>query len=420
MNLSINLPLLSLLALVVAILISCFTRLNAGLLSIAFAFLIGVLSGQMKLREVIAGFPTSMFLTLVGITLLFAQASVNGTLDRLAHRSVRLARGNAGLIPIVFFGLALLLAFIGPGNIAATALLAPVAMAVAGRAGIPAFLMAIMVCNGASAGAFSPFAPTGIIANDLMTKAGITGAEWHNFFNTLVAQSFVAFAGYFLLGGLKLFARRTDAASDSQPEETSFEAKQKLTLAVIAALVISVVWWKADVTVGAFAGAAFLAVLRAADEEAAIKAIPWNAILMVCGVTVLIAVMDKAGGMDLFTNLLTRFSTQRTITAVIAFVTGVISVYSSSSGVVLPAFLPTVPGLIEKLGGGDALAIASSINVGAHLVDVSPLSTLGALCIANAVASEDRTKLFHQMLAWGLSMAIVGALVCFVFFGLLR
>ena len=37
-----NLSLISLLALIVAILISCFTRLNAGLLSIAFAFLIGV------------------------------------------------------------------------------------------------------------------------------------------------------------------------------------------------------------------------------------------------------------------------------------------------------------------------------------------------------------------------------------------
>jgi hypothetical protein len=101
-------------------------------------------------------------------------------------------------------------------------------------------------------------------------------------------------------------------------------------------------------------------------------------------------------------------------------VTGIVSVYSSSSGVVLPAFLPTIPGLVEKLGGGDPLAIAYSINVGAHLVDVSPLSTLGALCIANAAASEDREALFYRMLVWGLSMSVVGALVCFVFFGLLR
>ena len=123
--------------------------------------------------------------------------------------------------------------------------------------------------------------------------------------------------------------------------------------------------------------------------------------------------------MDMLTSLLSEFSSAESITAVIALVTGVISVYSSSSGVVLPTFLPTIPGLIEKLGGGDPLAIASSINVGAHLVDVSPLSTLGALCISNAAPDVDRRRLFNQMLVWGLSMCLVGALVCWVFFGLL-
>jgi hypothetical protein len=85
----------------------------------------------------------------------------------------------------------------------------------------------------------------------------------------------------------------------------------------------------------------------------------------------------------------------------------------------LPAFLPTIPKLIKDLGGGDPIAIASSINVGAHLVDVSPLSTLGALCIANAAANEDRKALFNKLMIWGLSMSVIGAIVCWVFFGLL-
>ena len=147
-----NLPLLSLAALLIAILISCFTRLNAGLLAIAFAFILGVLLKGMTLSEVVGGFPSGLFLTLVGVTLLFAQAQTNGTLDKVAQRAIKLARGNRGLIPIIFFVLALAVSGVGPGNIAATALLAPVAMAVAGRAHISAFLMAIMICNGAGAG----------------------------------------------------------------------------------------------------------------------------------------------------------------------------------------------------------------------------------------------------------------------------
>src|SRR5687768_14554088 len=100
-----------------------------------------------------------------------------------------------------------------------------------------------------------------------------------------------------------------------------------------------------------------------------------------------------------------------------ALVTGLVSTYSSSTGVVLPAFLPTIPGLIEKMNGGDPIAIASSINVAAFLVDTSPLSTLGALCIANAAKSEDRKALFNKLLAWGLSMSVVGAIACWILFG---
>ena len=43
-----------------------------------------------------------------------------------------------------------------------------------------------------------------------------------------------------------------------------------------------------------------------------------------------------------------------------------------------------VPGLAQQLGIANALAIANAMNVGGHLVDVSPLSTIGALCIAGA------------------------------------
>jgi hypothetical protein len=79
-----------------------------------------------------------------------------------------------------------------------------------------------------------------------------------------------------------------------------------------------------------------------------------------------------------------------------------------------------IPGLIQKLSGGNALALADSVNVGAHLVDVSPLSTLGALCLAHAAKEVDTRILYRQLLAWGLSMAVVGALYCYVVFGLLR
>jgi di/tricarboxylate transporter len=133
---------------------------------------------------------------------------------------------------------------------------------------------------------------------------------------------------------------------------------------------------------------------------------------MVCGVTVLIALLEKTGGMDLFTSMLARLASPKSLNGVIAFVTGLISTYSSTSGVVLPTFLPTVNDLVAKVGGGDPLAVALSINVGSSLVDVSPLSTLGALCVAAVSDPAASRRLFKQLMIWGVSMALVGALLC--------
>ena len=114
--------------------------------------------------------------------------------------------------------------------------------------------------------------------------------------------------------------------------------------------------------------------------------------------------------------MIAQVATPRTAAGLMALVTGLVSVYSSTSGVVLPAFLPMVPDLVAQLGGGDPRAIASSILIGGHLVDVSPLSTIGALCIASAPVAADRRLLFNQVLAWGLSMSVVGALGCYFVF----
>ena len=411
-----NLAVVSLLALVVAILVSCFTELNVGILALAFAWIVGVYLGGMGLDTVLAGFPVSLFLTLTGVTLLFSQAQLNGTLDRIAHHAVRVCRGNVGLIPVIFFVLGCGLASVGPGNVSTAALLGPMAMATAARAGIPAFLMIIMVGNGAQAGSLSPVAPTGIIVNGLMMKIGLGGHEWHNYATNLFAHAFVAFGGYFLFGGLKLFRFAYTDGSQEQPELFRFTRGNWITIVVISALIIGVLFFKVNVGMGAFLGAVILAVLGAADHKEAVKKMPWSVIVMVSGVTVLIAMLEKTGGLDLFTALLARLATPATITGVIAFVTGLISVYSSTSGVVLPAFIPTIPGLIARLGGGDPISIATSMNVGAHLVDISPLSTTGALCLAAVGPQENFRSVFNKLLAWGLSMTVVGAIISYLFF----
>jgi di/tricarboxylate transporter len=409
-----NLAWLSLGALVVAMILSCTTELNIGVLAVALAWIVGVYLGGMRLEDVVSGFPVQLFLTLAGVTLLFTQAHLNGTLDRVANAAVRVCRGNTGFIPVMFFVLGCAMASLGPGNIATAAMLAPMAMAVASRAAIPPFLMAIMVGNGAQSGALSPFAPTGIIVNGIMTKIGLAGYEWRSYWTNLVAHAIVAFAGFLLLGGWRLFRRQYADSPLEEAPPTALSASHGLTLATIGGVLISVLFFSANIGMAAFAGAVVLASLRVADHEQAIRRMPWTPILMVSGVSVLVALLEKTKGLDLFTTLLSQIATPGTLTGVIAFVTGVISVYSSTSGVVLPAFLPTVPGLIARLGG-DPMSVASSMNIGAHLVDMSPLSTTGAMCVAGISDPAQVRPTYNKLLAWGMSMTVIGALGCYLF-----
>ncbi len=410
-----NPALLSVLALLVAIALSMTTRLNVGLAAIVFAWLVGVYAAGLSVDVVMRGFPASLFLTLTGMTLLFAAAEANGTLDRLAHRAVRLTRGRARLLPIMFFVIPCLVSAVGPGAISSTALIAPLAMTIGASAGVPPFLSALMVANGANAGNLSPISAVGVIANSRMATAGLAGHEGKVMLANLAASALVALVAYLLLGGHRLPGAVTATAADAGAAPLS--GHQRFTTAVLIAWIAGVIGLRLNPGLSAFVAAGLLIVGGAADEASAIRRVPWGVILMVCGVSTLIAVLEATGGMNLFTAMLSRLATPGTLNGVIAFVTGAISSYSSTSGVVLPAFLPTVPSLVQNVGGGDPLAVALSINVGSSLVDVSPLSTLGALCLAAVSDGPAARLLFRRLLIWGLSMTLVGAALCQMFAG---
>ncbi|HSC26497.1 MAG TPA: SLC13 family permease [Vicinamibacterales bacterium] len=400
----------SLLALVAAIVISFTSRLNVGLVAIPMAWAVGIYAGSTP-DVVLGGFPSSLFVTLAGVTLLFSLSEANGTVALFAHRLVAVARGSAKLVPPILFLIAGGVATVGPGAIASVALVAPMAMAIGRRAGVPPFLTALMVANGANAGNLSPLSAVGVIANTRMASVGLGGHEWKVFAANFLAHVFVTAVAYAVMVRALSSARVLPA----DRTDTRLSRPQWLTVGIVSLWVGAVTVAGAPIGLAAFAAAALLVMCRAADETAAIRGMPWTAILMVCGVTMLVTAAERAGGMQLFTALLSRLATPATLNGVIAFVTGVISTCSSTSGVVLPTFLPMAPGLVQQVGGGDPLAVALSINVGSSLVDVSPLSTLGALCVAAVMDPETGRGLFRTLLIWGLSMSLAGALMCQLF-----
>ena len=401
------------LALVVAV--SCTTRVNPGLLALVLAWLIGVCPASLcekpvGLKAVIAGFPSGLFLTLAGVTLLFALVQQSGTLDRVAHRAVKACGTRSALVPVLFFALAAAVGTAGAGNIAAAALVAPAAMGTARRLGIPAFPMALMVAHGAIAGGMSPLGPGGVVVAAMCRdRLGLPGAEWTIYAHNFGANAAAGFAGFALFGGWRRHTPLpTEAPAEAGPEEGALSGRHRATLFILGLVAGAVVGFGADVGMAALAGSVVLIVFRLADESRAIQSVPWGVILMVCGVSTLAAVLEHTGGTERLAGWLARVATPVTAPALVALVCGLVSVYSSTTGVVLPAFLPLVPGLAASVGG-DPLLLASSVVVGGNVSDASPLSTIGALCLASAGAGEDRRRLFARLLAWGLAMPFLAA-----------
>ncbi len=420
-----SVPVISLIALLIAIVISCFTPLNIGTLALGLSLLVGYYLGGVKVATIVNGYPTSLLILLAGTTYLFSIAATNGTLDKIARYAVKAVRGRAALIPIVLFFLAFVLSAMGPGQITISALLAGPAMLLADQVGISPLLMALVVGNGAQAGAMSPIAPPGIISANILAKHGLTNVSMVLWLNMLIVHFVASVLAYFLFGGVRLWRQGTEAGQAEivrSMQVEPFTRAQWATLLGIALLIVGAVFFKVDIGLTAFGIGALLSLFKAVDEGKAIKAMPWNTILMVTGVTVLVNLMSNVGGIDLFAKLIAKMSTSYTVTLVAGFWSGLVSAYASTTGVILPAFLPMAPPLLKQLGSAasDLLPLVSSIIVCGFIVDLSPLSTTGAVFISNAGPKADKNKLFRDMLIWGLSMSVVGAVVSWLAFTVLR
>jgi len=407
-----NFGLLSLAALVLAIGIGFFRKLNTGLLAIAFAVILGKMAGFRE-ADVIGGWSTNLFIMLLGVTFLFSIAQTNGTLELFARKVVAISGKQTRLIPWAIYFLTMFLAAIGPGTIPVMALIAPIGMALAAEMKISPLLLAPIGVLGSAAGGISPIAPTGIIGTTLAAQQGIVGIGMPYFYNSLIGETLVVAFLYIVLGGYKIKSEKVLRNADLP----TFNKKQMITMAGIVAMVFIVLLTKSNVGLVAFVVGVALLWIGVADERKSIAGIPWGTLILVCGVGVLMNLAIKLKGIEMLAQFLASFMNPSTASPIIGLTAGIMSWFSSTSGVVMPTLIPTVSALVKSLGGNvSQLDLISSITMTAHTAGVSPASTGGALALAsyaaNAHVSEaDQNKLFMQMFAVAVGSVLFMTLV---------
>lgn len=387
------LELISLLAIVVAIVIGFWKNINVGLIALVFAFLIGSFLGNIPVNTIIGFWPMRLFFTTFGVTLLFSIAKLNGTLEKLAHLIIYQSRGRKALIPIIFYVLALVIASIGPGNISTSALLLPIGLVIAAQTGISILLMSGLIILGSIAGGLSPLAPNGIVALELAATNGVGDLGASIYLTNILAITLFCTLMYFYLGGLKLNGERF---AISKPE--GFNRTQVLTLFSMLTLVLWVIIGGVNVGFAALTLAVVLFLFKAADQNKAIIGVPWSTLILICGTAVMIGVSDEMGGIALLTNFLASLMNEWTAVPILAFLSGIMSIFSSAVGVVMPTLIPTTVALSGELGGVVSPALLTTIiAVGSHITTTSPFSTMGALALASAPEHFDRKKLFKDL-----------------------
>ena len=208
-----SIQLITVIALVVVFLIATVLPVHMGVLAFVAAFVVGTAFAGESTDDIVAGFPGDLFIILVGVTLLFAIAKANGTVDWLVHLGVRAVGGRIALIPWVMFLVTAVLTAVGAVVPAAVAIIAPVGMRFAKSYRMSPMLMGLLIINGASAGGFSPISIFGGITNGVVESNNLPSSPGLLFLSSFLFNLALSVVVFLLFGGRDLVRRSRTASA---------------------------------------------------------------------------------------------------------------------------------------------------------------------------------------------------------------
>lgn len=174
-----------------------------------------------------------------------------------------------------------------------------------------------------------------------------------------------------------------------------FNSKQLLSLAGLCLLAVGVLVLKWNVGLTGFLIGSVLNVLGCGEDKKAVSGVPWNVILMVLGVGMLMTVISASGGIDLLVKSLESFMGTKSAAPIMAITAGIMSFFSSGLGVVFPTLVPVCGSLASGLGA-DGIQLVAMVVIGGTIAGYTPISTTGALIMAGVAQQPDSESRFPQ------------------------
>lgn len=154
-------------AIALAIGIGYRTKINIGLLAIAFSYLIATTLMGLSPKELLHFWPTSLFFTIFSVSLFYNVATTNGTLDVLAQHILYRTRTHPNALYMILYLIATLLSALGAGFFTTMAVCCPLAITLCQKADKHPLIGAQAVNWGASGGANLITSGSGIVFQGL-------------------------------------------------------------------------------------------------------------------------------------------------------------------------------------------------------------------------------------------------------------
>lgn len=380
--------------------------LNIGVMGLVASFGVGYFMLGMNDKEILADFPASIVLTIIGVTYFFSMAQRNGSIDIIVQSCVRMVRGRTLLMPWVFFLMAAALTALGTFSPAAVALLAPAALGLAYESRIHPVLMGAFLINGAHAGGFSPLSVAGVLVHDIALKNGFPisqGALFSASFALNFILSALTLVLFALMGKLRdKHANEYDGVET--PRAGRPNGQQLLTLALILAILVCTLGFHLPIGFVALSAGLLLALVNIKEHKTFIGGVSWSTVLLVAGMITYVSLLQHVGVIDTLAEQALALGAPLLIALVLCYVIGVGSAFASSTAL-LTAFIP-MAGPLLATSSLSASGTVAALAIAATVVDVSPFSTDGALVVANA-REHDRQRVYRQLMVYAGGVVLV-------------
>ncbi|PIT54564.1 hypothetical protein BHC44_03795 [Snodgrassella alvi] len=412
------LQVLSLVLLVVILILAVWRHVNIGLLGFSATAVLVMASAKiadssatemvLSSKEVLHHFPGAIVTLLIGVSLLFAHLEKSGGLSWFTDKVYAKMGHYTHVVPWIGYFIGFAISTAGAFSTASITLLVPVIAALGRKHPRLFFICEMAAIIGANTGALSPINPTGQVILDAAKKAQVEYNPWLVWLlGTVISILFVIalqivfhekrvvdadntdkpVKGFLLLKPIK---QETCDTHQLQP----FYAICS-TIAVLIFLLL-VVFAKANVGLTALTLAVVLMLFFPKNSKDFVKKIPWNAVVVISGLLVLIGTMMQIKTMDAVEHgLLSLTSSKIALLFMLAYLTTFLSNVESSTLGVISLMIPMVFTIFGESPQISLIIMACAAP--AMLSVVNPIHIAGTLVVSVTDEKQQET-MFKRLL----------------------